>query len=299
MSVRILRVMALIIVASEKPRCGRSTIAAALAYRFARDGKRVTLARLDGDDSAVPDAAAFALLEPIVSPGSPVGVSDLTPFAAAADVAVVEAPAGSVRSLVGAHEARVIVVGRDTEGPVDARDGQVIGTMVTCVPQGDVAALRERPGVLAALPEDRALAAPSARDIASALKARWLVENENHGAIERVMIGTVASDAASPYFANRARTCVVTRYDKTDIQLAALLTDLELLVLTGGGEPSPYLLDRVANSHDGVSVLLSESDTVDAMRSIESLYGRSRFEGQGKLERAVALLDDAGVTIDI
>ncbi len=74
---------------------------------------------------------------------------------------------------------------------------------------------------------------------------------------------------------------------------------MELLVLTGGGQPSPYLLDRVSGTRDDISVLLAEAGTVDAMRSIEGLFGRSRFEGQGKLERAVELLDEAGVTISI
>jgi BioD-like phosphotransacetylase family protein len=153
--------------------------------------------------------------------------------------------------------------------------------------------------MLAALPEDRTLAAPSVADIAAALRGKWLVESASHDAIGRVMIGTVASDAASPYFQQRERTCIVTRYDKTDIQLAALLSDMELLVLTGGGQPSPYLLDRVAGSRDDVSVLLAEADTVDAMRSIEGLFGRSRFEGHGKLDRAVALLDEAGVSLEL
>jgi BioD-like phosphotransacetylase family protein len=112
------------------------------------------------------------------------------------------------------------------------------------------------------------------------------------------MIGTVASDAASPYFAARERKCVVTRYDKTDIQLAALLTDLELLVLTGGGAPSPYLLDRVASTGDGISVVLTDGETVDAMRAIEGLYRRSRFDGAGKLMRAVALLDEQNAAVD-
>jgi hypothetical protein len=113
------------------------------------------------------------------------------------------------------------------------------------------------------------------------------------------MIGTVASDAAAPYFRNRARTCVVTRYDKTDIQLAALQTDMACLVLTGGGEPSPYLLDRVRGSRDDVAVLLAEASTVEAVRIIEPLYAASRFEGQGKLERAIALLDAANFPLDL
>ena len=90
---------------------------------------------------------------------------------------------------------------------------------------------------------------------------------------------------------------MVTRYDKTDIQLAALLTDVELLVLTGGGQPSPYLMDRVEGTRDDLSVLVTDADTPDAMRLIEELYVHGRFDGQTKLERAVELLDAAGVAI--
>jgi BioD-like phosphotransacetylase family protein len=124
------------------------------------------------------------------------------------------------------------------------------------------------------------------------------VKPDESRSIDRVMIGTVSSDAASPYFAARERKCVITRFDKTDIQLAALLTDLELMLLTGGGEPSPYLIDRVENSHQDVSLLLAEHDTVETMRTLEGLYGRSRFDGQGKLLCAVELLDAAGINIE-
>jgi BioD-like phosphotransacetylase family protein len=202
-----------------------------------------------------------------------------------------------VKALAEKHKARVIAVGTATSPGVDAPKDALVGTIITGVAAADLAAVRQRAGVLAVLTEDRTLAAPSVGDIAAALKARWLVENDAHGSIERVMIGTVSSDAASPYFEARERKCVVTRFDKTDIQLAALQTDMEVLVLTGGGQPSPYLLDRVAGTRDDVSVLLAEEGTVDVMRSIEGLYGGSRFEGQGKLERAVALLDDAGVVV--
>jgi BioD-like phosphotransacetylase family protein len=111
------------------------------------------------------------------------------------------------------------------------------------------------------------------------------------------MIGTIASDAASPYFANREQTCVVTRFDKTDLQLAALNTDLQCLVLTGGGEPSPYLLDRVAGHRPDVAVLLAPGTTVETVRSLEPLFGASAFSGQGKLARAVELLDAANAQI--
>jgi BioD-like phosphotransacetylase family protein len=289
--------MSILAVVSRASGAGRSTVAAALAYRFARDGRRVSLARLAGDDSAEHDAEAFAALDPPLGGGKPITAADLDALNAMGDV-IVEARPGAASDLTGAGGVRFIVVENDHDSdPPDLPADATLGTIIIGVPAEAVSSLGARSGVLAVLPEDRTLAAPSVRDIAAALKSRWLVEGHSGGAIARIMIGTVASDAASPYFAARERKCVVTRYDKTDIQLAALGTDLELLLLTGGGQPSPYLLDRVAGERNGVSVLVAEEDTVDAMRVIEGLYGRSRFEGQAKLERAVALLDEAGVNI--
>ncbi|MBI5288743.1 MAG: hypothetical protein HY873_07195, partial [Chloroflexi bacterium] len=210
---------------------------------------------------------------------------------------ILEATSGSVRELAASLKARVLAVAGLRSSDVDVPKDALLGTVLTRVAAAHGEAVAKRAGVLLVLPEDRVLAAPSVADIGDALRAKSLVRGEGHGAIDRVMIGTVASDAAAPYFGNRQRTCVVTRFDKTDIQLAALNTDLECLVLTGGGEPSPYLLDRVAGHRPDVSVLLAPDDTVASMRAIEPLFANSRFEGQGKLLRAVEMLDEAGFTL--
>ncbi len=275
---------------------GRSLIAAAIAYRMVRDGKAVTLARLDGDDSAAADAAAFAALEGVVTPGKPVAAAAVAKLAG--DV-VLEAPAGSVKSLAETLKARVVAVGHAKFAATDVAAAALVGTIVTRVPAADIASVGARSGVLTALVEDRTLAAPSVTDVAVALKARWLAGEGDRGSFDVVMIGTVSSDAASPYFGNRARTCVVTRFDKTDVQLAALQTDIECLVLTGGGEPSPYLLDRVRSTRDEIAVLLAPDSTVETVRVIERLYFVSRFEGNGKLARAVEMLDEAGAAIEL
>ena len=273
------RSMTAILVTSKEPRAGRSLIAAAIAYRAAREGKRVALARLEGDASAEHDAAAFASLESLASVGEPIAASDAGRLVKDADVVVLEAPAGAAPAV---KDAQVVEVARFPG----------TGAFVTQVPAAGGGNAHERDGVGTALAEDRTLAAPAVDDIAAALSGRWLVAPEAHGAIDRVMIGTVASDAASPYFGNRERKCVITRFDKTDIQLAALLTDLELLVLTGGGQPSPYLIDRVESAREDIGVLLVDVDSVDAMHTLEPLYGASRFDGMGKLMRAVAMLDE-------
>lgn len=286
--------MSVLVVASAEARAGRSLVAAAIAYRMGRDGATVTLARLRGDDSAVPDAATFALLDGIVAPTAPVQPADIVSLSR--HVVLEASPGANLGALLAALPgAQVVVVGRAQSQPLAVPGGALAGAILTRVPAA--AAMGARAGVLAALPEDRVLAAPSVADIAASLGAKWLVESAAPASIDRVMIGTVASDAAEPYFGARERTCVITRFDKTDVQLAALLTDTEALVLTGGRQPSPYLIDRVRGTRDDVSVLLADGDTVETMRAIEGLYGTSRFDGAGKLARAVALLDEAGMTI--
>ena len=288
--------MAVLLVASSEPRAGRSLIAAALAYRLARDGAQVTLARLAGDESASPDAATFAALDNLLAPESPMTLEAVRSLAG--DV-VLEAPPGSVHDLASSLEARVIAVGGATSPEIDALKDERIGKIITRVPAAAVATVRARAGVLAVLPEDRVLAAPSLDDLAAALEGRWLHRRAERQSIGRVMIGTVASDAGSPYFGNRERVCVITRFDKTDVQLAALLTDLRCLVITGDGEPSPYLLDRVRSLPDEVSLLSVPGSTVETMARVETLYGRSRFDGEVKLRRVVEMLDDAGVSLPL
>jgi BioD-like phosphotransacetylase family protein len=195
--------------------------------------------------------------------------------------------------------ARVIAVGGPQSPVSDVPGDALLGRIITRVPAAEVATVGSRAGVLAVLPEDRVLAVPSVADIALALDARWLHETDEPAAFDRIMIGTVASDAGSPYFANRERTCVITRFDKTDIQLAALLTDLRCMVITGGGVPSPYLIDRVSGRREEVALLATDRSTVETMETIEPLYGQSRFAGEGKLARVVAMLDAAAVKLPV
>jgi BioD-like phosphotransacetylase family protein len=288
--------MSVLIVSSSEPRAGRSVVAAAIAYRLGRAGKPVILARLAGDTSADADAATFAALESIFSPGKPLTVEELK--AITGDV-VVEAAPGSVQALAQALDARVVAVGAGAAEAGGLPAAAFAGTIATRVAAARVATVAAGVRVLAVLPEDRVLATPSIDDIAAAIEGRYLAGELGLGTVDRVMVGTIASDAASPYFAARERTCVITRHDKTDVQLAALQTDLECLVITGGGEPSPYLVDRVRGTREDIAVLVARGSTVDVMHAIEALYGLSRFDGQGKMERAVALLDEANAPVEI
>jgi BioD-like phosphotransacetylase family protein len=105
------------------------------------------------------------------------------------------------------------------------------------------------------------------------------------------MIGPITTDPGQPYYARpRSRRAVITRSDKTDLQLAAMHADISCLILTGGLDPSPYTIDRAAD--DEITVLLTRLDTRGAVNRLEDIYGSSRFEGEDKLERMRALLDE-------
>jgi BioD-like phosphotransacetylase family protein len=145
---------------------------------------------------------------------------------------------------------------------------------------------------LAVIPEDRLLAGPTPRELAEVLHASSLVEGE-HGdeAGEFVMLGPVSADPGQPYFLQHGAKAVVNRFDKMDLHLAALATEPDCLILTGGQQPSPYLLDRLEGVEPSLTVLLAPDNTVRTIQLVDELYGGTRFAGQRKLNRAIELFE--------
>ena len=150
---------------------------------------------------------------------------------------------------------------------------------------------------LAVVPEDRLLAGPSPRELAEVLHASSLVEGENSDeAVEFVMIGPISADPGQPYFLQHGTKAVVNRFDKMDLHLAALATEPDCLILTGGQQPSPYLLDRVEGADPSPTGLLAPDSTVRTIQAVDELYGETRFAGRRKLDRAVELFERLDLT---
>ncbi|HTE87253.1 MAG TPA: DRTGG domain-containing protein, partial [Dehalococcoidia bacterium] len=142
------------------------------------------------------------------------------------------------------------------------------------------------------VPEDATLYAPSVLEIAEALDAEVVLgEPEPGQIIEHLMIGPITTDPGQPYYARpHSRRAVITRSDKTDLQLAAMHSDISCLILTGGLDPSPYTIDRAADGE--ITVLLTKLDTPGAVNRLEDIFLTTRFEGEQKLERMRTLLDE-------
>lgn len=274
--------MTLILVSGTVPGAGASTIAAGLAHRVAYAGHRVRLERLEGDDRAASDAHAFGLLEFANASGTPIAESAATD---SGDVTIIEVPAGAdATSLAAKLHGRLVLVGPEGTSPPSS------GTLIVNHAR--------KPGA-GRVVEDRLLAAPTVGALIEASRARVLARSEagEQDICEHIVVSPIASDPNDAHFARYSRKAVVARSEKVDSALAALRTDTRCLILSGGTDPSPYIVDRVASDRR-VTLLLAPEGTIETVRDIEGTFGRSPFAGEEKAERAgelmrVALSDEA------
>ncbi|HLZ70588.1 MAG TPA: DRTGG domain-containing protein [Dehalococcoidia bacterium] len=304
--------MRTLLIASLEPHAGKTGIAAALTQRLAYEGRRVLALRLGaaGDDRAAADARFFATLPDARGRGgAPLPADSAGPEIArlAEDgSAIVETPDGAeIAGLANALTASVIAVHRGAPAEDEtlrlqnlalALGARFLGVVLTALPKSGVAPARTALDeaalpALAVLPEDRLLYAPTIGEIADLLHAHLLLgEAAEDNVIEELMIGPVSADPGQPYYTRRARKAVIARSDKTDSQLAAMQTDTDCLILTGGLNPSPYTLDRASNEE--IALMVAPGDTQTTLRALEDVYGRSRFVSETKLERMSQLLHD-------
>ena len=305
--------MRALLIASLEPHAGKTGITAALTQRLAYEGRRVLALRLGAaaDGRAAADARYFATLPgargrggaPLPSDASAEAIASLTEGGRA----IIEAPDGAdTAGLADRLDAGAVIVHRGTPSEDETLRLQnlalelgdrFLGVVLTALPKSAVAPARAALDeaalpALAVLPEDRLLYMPTLGEIADTLHANLLLgEAAEDTVIEELMIGPVSADPGQVYYTRRGRKAVVARSDKTDSQLAAMQSDTDCLILTGGFNPSPYTLDRASNEE--IALMVAPGDTQTTLRALEDIYGRSRFVSETKLERMSELLRDA------
>lgn len=268
--------MSRILVVNAQPGAGATAVASGLGRLFALEGRGVRFVRLAGDARADADALAFASFEVADASGAPVAEGDV-PVDDHQTVTIIEAPAGADgTSLAQRLAAKLVVVTMDA---TLTQDGAT------------VIANHQRYAGLHVIAEDRLLAAPTVAQLIEASGATVLSRSEAGDAAicEHLVVGAISHDAADAYFGRFPRRAVISRVEKVDLALAAMLTRSECLILTGGREPSPYLLDRAASTRE-TTLLLAPEGTVETMRDIEGTFGKSAFSHEAKLERMSMLL---------
>ncbi|MGD9894188.1 MAG: DRTGG domain-containing protein [Dehalococcoidia bacterium] len=304
--------MKTLLVTSPQPGAGKTGVIAAIALRLAYEGQRVLALRLGvaGDAGADEDAAYFAGL-PFARGrgGAPVQPDEVAAIIAAGgrpvDLLVLEdAGDGSGQMVAAQPETRVLAVirgdpraqGEALQAAAEQLGDKLAGVVALGVPERDRIAARDAASrfglpALAVIPEDRTLYAPTIGDVVEALDAEIILgDPPSDQIIEHMLIGPLTVDPSDPYFKRRRNKAVITRSDKTDLQLAALHTQTDVLILTGGFPPSPYTIDRAAGEE--VPILLTRADTPESVSRLADAIGGSRFNSEAKLKRLRELLED-------
>jgi BioD-like phosphotransacetylase family protein len=145
--------------------------------------------------------------------------------------------------------------------------------------------------VLGILPEDRFLMSVSVKELAEALEAEFVTRpDKGEELVQNLMVGAMSSDVALSYFRQKANKAVITGGDRSDIQLAALQTSTNCLILTGNLHPQD-MIKGVAQEM-GVPILVSKHDTLTTIEIVEGFFGKSRFQQEKKTQRFEEILSE-------
>ena len=271
-----------LVVVGDVTGAGASTVAVGIAQLAVENRLSVDLRRFGADDRASIDARNFSelLLDGIdTGAGSPSSVLEIQ--GSTADICVIEVSLKDENELLSnLPDSKIIYVqGSESNGRADA--------LLTIRNHNF---LEEK----FSLCEDRLLAAPTVGDLINATGSAVLTRSVagEREICEHLVIGAISHDPADDYFGRFGRKAVIVRAEKVDIGLAALLSGAECLILTGGYEPSPYLLDRAAASRD-TTVILSPNPTVVTAKNLEGTFGMSPFSHSDKALRIKKLITQA------
>ncbi len=125
---------------------------------------------------------------------------------------------------------------------------------------------------LGAIYRRRELFSPTIREILQALDGQMVTGDDKLKLlIDQFMIGSMAPENALKWFRRAKDKAVITSGDRSDICLAAMETDTNLLILTGGIGPDIRTLTRAREM--GVPIMMTAHDTYTASKIVDSLVG--------------------------
>ncbi len=144
--------------------------------------------------------------------------------------------------------------------------------------------------VLGTLPHQEQLQAISVGELADVLSGEFLTMPEKTDElIEQLVVGAMSVDRALPRIRRiPGSKAIITGGDRTDMQLVALETATNCLILTGHLRPVPEVLRRAEEV--GVPVLLVRGNTMETVEAIERVFGKTRLGQAAKLEQFEALM---------
>ncbi len=143
--------------------------------------------------------------------------------------------------------------------------------------------------LLGVLPEVRTLNGVSVSEIAVAVRGEIISSNDRAGElVENVMLGAMSPDSARDYYSRKRNKAVVTKAERSDMQLAALETSTKCLIVAGN-RPNASVMVKAEDKK--VPVMVVNQEIKEIIAGIEEALSRARFCNVQKLQAMSALLD--------
>ncbi|MGP1372627.1 MAG: phosphotransacetylase family protein [Almyronema sp.] len=200
-----------------------------------------------------------------------------------------EAVEASVLIVTRFHPARIV----DSLLSVKQRLGdRLLGVLINDAPadqiqhiKADLKPFLEQQGiaVLGIMPRTALMRSISVEELVHRLGAEVLCcQNRLDLMVESLTIGAMNVSSALKYFRKAVNMAVVTGGDRTDIQLAALETSTQCLILTGHLPPATQVLSRATDLE--IPILSVDLDTLTTVEIIDQTFGQVRFHEPVKVE---------------
>jgi len=133
------------------------------------------------------------------------------------------------------------------------------------------------------MPRNDLLRSVSVRDLVEQLGAEVLCRPDRLDLmVESLSIGAMNVNSALKYFRKGRNMAVITGGDRTDIQLAAIETSTQCLILTGQMSPDPDVVSRAEDLE--IPILSVDLDTLTTVEIVDQAIGQVRIHEPAKLQ---------------
>ena len=145
--------------------------------------------------------------------------------------------------------------------------------------------------ILGIMPTDRLLQSVSVRELVDQLSANVLCREDRLDLmVETLTVGAMNVNAALEYFRRGKNMAVITGSDRTDLQLAALESSTNCLILTGHTPPQDLILARAKDLE--IPILSVNLDTLSTVEIVDQAFGTVRLHETIKVECVQTLIKE-------
>lgn len=144
--------------------------------------------------------------------------------------------------------------------------------------------------ILGLMPRNELLRSVSVRDLVKKLNAEVLCRSDRLDLmVESLSIGAMNVNSALKYFRKGRNMAVITGGDRTDIQLAAIETSTQCLILTGQMRPHADVVSRAEDLE--IPILSVDLDTLTTVEIVDQAIGQVRIHEPIKLQCLYSMME--------